>query len=295
MGVLRLIRATRTYRGSAALLAVGLAAAVTVGAAVASEPEMTSPSSATPEPYSEGDGVEEGAPVVYAGELSDDFSALTPEAADKTVVEGIDSELISAIETKQSEGGEAHSVAVSLSENNESVREVWTAGLAVGALAEKLRSVGDREVSDVIDSATATGPSAAGTELTMSLGVGAVALGQVFGSPSDAEISARVERTASEFRLKVAATELLHPVETALSVEFVVPDGSEVEWTIADLQASLLGETPMVEGLLVTLVSPDGDMLMQSGAAYRTGEGGLWFAPGQDVRFGAVHGGTPAD
>jgi len=54
-----------------------------------------------------------------------------------------------------------------------------------------------------------------------------------------------------------------------------------------------VGKSPVVEGLLIELDDSHGQPLLQSGVAYRTGEGGLWFAPGQDARFGAVHGGTP--
>lgn len=57
--------------------------------------------------------------------------------------------------------------------------------------------------------------------------------------------------------------------------------------------AALVGATPDVEGVLIQLDNPAGKPLLISGVAYRTGEGGLWFAPGQDERFGALHGGTP--
>jgi hypothetical protein len=55
----------------------------------------------------------------------------------------------------------------------------------------------------------------------------------------------------------------------------------------------LVGKSPDVEGILIELYDPDGQPLLQSGVAYRTGSGGLWFAPGQDERFGAIHGGMP--
>lgn len=41
---------------------------------------------------------------------------------------------------------------------------------------------------------------------------------------------------------------------------------------------------------LTQFTAEDGTPLLQASAAYRTGTGSLWFAPGQDTRFGALHG-----
>lgn len=48
------------------------------------------------------------------------------------------------------------------------------------------------------------------------------------------------------------------------------------------------------EGIYLEISDADtGAPLIQSAVSYRTGLGALWFAPEQDVRFGAVHGGGP--
>src|SRR5262249_6032366 len=123
---------------------------------------------------------------------------------------------------------------------------------------------------------------------------GAVALGQVFGSPSDAVLTSQVNTVAQQFGLKVASLTILHPLESALEVTFVVPDAATIDWTIGQLGDALVGHSPDVEGLLIELDNSAGQPLLRTGAAYRTGEGGLWFASGEGDRFGAVHGGTPA-
>jgi hypothetical protein len=149
--------------------------------------------------------------------------------------------------------------------------------------------------NDLVSSATAVGPGKGGDTVTTYLGVGAVRLGQVFGSPSDSELIAHVAEVAERHGLTVVDLQILHPLESALSVKFVVPDGARINWTIDELRTDLVGASPDVEGVLIELGDSQGQPLMQSGVAYRTGEGGLWFAPGQDVRFGAVHGGTPGN
>src|SRR6266568_3577748 len=60
--------------------------------------------------------------------------------------------------------------------------------------------------------------------------------------------------------------------------------------SLDQLRTALVGASPDVEGVLIELDNSAGQPLLLAGVAYRTGEGGLWFAPGQDVRFGAVHG-----
>jgi hypothetical protein len=75
-----------------------------------------------------------------------------------------------------------------------------------------------------------------------------------------------------------------------VSVTFVVPDGATIDWTIDELRDAVAGRPTEVEGVLIELDDPGGQPLLQSGASYRDGLGGLWFAPGQDDRFGAQHG-----
>ena len=179
-----------------------------------------------------------------------------------------------------------------MTRNDDGVPDVWLADLAVGAVAE--RSHSDPAVAnDVVSSATAVGPGKGGDTVTTTLGVGAVRLGQVFGSPSDSALIAYVADVAERHGLTIADLQILHPLESALSVKFVVPDGATIDWTIDGLRTEPVGESPDVEGVFIELDDSHGQPLLQSGVAYRTGEGGLWFAPGQDARFGAVHGGTP--
>jgi len=178
---------------------------------------------------------------------------------------------------------------VALAKNNDDVPDVWVADLAVGALGERMRT-NQAVISDEIASATAVGPGSSGAQVTSNLGLGAVSLGQVFDSPSDAVLTSQVNTVAQQFGLKVSSLSILHPLESALQVTFVVPDSATIDWTLDQLRTALVGASPDVEGVLIELDNSAGQPLLLAGVAYRTGEGGLWFAPGQDVRFGAVHG-----
>jgi hypothetical protein len=238
-----------------------------------------------------------GDPVTYAGGQSTPLASLSANAATSDATTQVMKDLsgepqLAGITTKSTPSG--LQVAVTLTRNDDRVPDVWLADLAVGAVAE--RSHSDQAVAnDVVSSATAVGPGKGGDTVTTYLGVGAVRLGQVFGSPSDSALAAHVAEVAERHGLTVADLQILHPLESALSVKFVVPDGATIDWTIDELRTDLVGESPDVEGVFIELDDSHSQPLVQSGVAYRTGEGGLWFAAGQDARFGAVHGGTPGN
>jgi hypothetical protein len=242
-----------------------------------------------------------GDPVTYAGGQSTPRPTLASGAAafDSAASEAATQVMKSLSGTPQLAGLTTNvtpsglEVAITLTHNDDRVPDVWVADLAVGAIGERLRT-DQAVVNDLISSATAVGPGKGGDPVTSYLGVGAVRLGQVFGSPSDSTLAAHVADVAKIHGLEVADLHILHPLESALSVTFVVPNGATIDWTIDELRTDLAGQPPDVEGVFIELDDPDGQALLQSGVAYRTGEGGLWFAAGQDERFGAVHGGTPA-
>ncbi|HUW78347.1 MAG TPA: hypothetical protein VMV52_06315 [Candidatus Nanopelagicaceae bacterium] len=114
--------------------------------------------------------------------------------------------------------------------------------------------------------------------------------GQQFNSPSDDVLRSRIHDAAVKFGLKVRKLIILHPQDSAIWVSFTVPDNTKALWTIDQLRAAVEGSPRTVEGSLIQLYSPAGELLLSSGVTYRTGLGGLSFAPGQDERFGAVHG-----
>ena len=267
-----------------ALAVVTLTAGVAVAAALAGCTAMSNNDHA-------------GDPVTYAGGQSTPLASLSANAATSDAAAQVMKDLsgepqLAGITTKSTPSG--LQVAVTLTRNDDRVPDVWLADLAVGAVAE--RSHSDQAVAnDVVSSATAVGPGKGGDTVTTYLGVGAVRLGQVFGSPSDSALIAHVAEVAERHGLTVADLQILHPLESALSVKFVVPDGATIDWTIDELRTDLVGKSPDVEGVFIELGDSHGQPLLQSGVAYRTGEGGLWFAPGQDARFGAVHGGTPGN
>jgi hypothetical protein len=238
-----------------------------------------------------------GDPVTYAGGQSTPLASLSANAVTSDAAAQVMKDLsgepqLAGVTTESTPSG--LQVVVTLTRNEDGVPDVWLADLAVGAIAE--RSHTDQAVAnDLVSSATAVGPGKGGEPVTTYLGVGAVRLGQVFGSPSDSALTAQVADVAKTHGLTVAELQILHPLESALSVKFVVPDGATIDWTIDQLRTDLVGGSPDVEGVFIELDDSHGQPLLQSGVAYRTGEGGLWFAPGQDARFGAVHGGTPGN
>ena len=238
-----------------------------------------------------------GDPVTYAGGLAtarapiaSDGTSMDGDAAAEQVRNGLSDSQIARLTIKSTPEG--LEVAVSLTHNDDRVRDVWLSDLALGAVAELMRS--DQSVAnDLISRATAVGPGEDGAPVTTYLGIGAVRLGQIFGSPSDSSIAATAAEVANRYGLEVVDLVILHPLESAMKVTLLVPDDALVDWTIDELRADLVGKSPNVEGILIELEDPDGQLLLQSGVAYRTGSGGLWFAAGQDERFGAVHAGTP--
>jgi hypothetical protein len=229
--------------------------------------------------------------VTYASGQAESRAPLTSIAAAAQVMQSLSGEprLVGITATSSPSGLE---VTITLTRNDDRVPDVWLSDLAVGAVGELVHS--DQAVAnDRISSAAAVGPGKGGFPVTTELGVGAVRLGQVFGSPSDSTLVAHVADVARSHGLIVAGLRILHPLESAVDVTFEMPDGATVDWTIDELRTGLVGKSPDMEGVLIELDDSHGQPLVLSGVAYRTGEGGLWFAPGQDARFGLTHGGTP--
>ncbi len=112
---------------------------------------------------------------------------------------------------------------------------------------------------------------------------------QQFNSPSDGVLRSYVRDAASKFGLTVRKLTIVHPLESAISVSFTVPDNATVSWTIDQLRAAVEGSPRSVEASLIELYSTSGELLLSTLCAYRTGLGGLSFAPGQDERFKAMH------
>jgi hypothetical protein len=279
-GLRKRIRSGAARELAGVILSAGLAAATTLAGCT---------------PMSRDDHT--GDAVTYAGGQPTPLASLTPDAASSGANGQVRMDLadvpqLAGLTSTPTPYG--LQVVVTLTRNDGRVPDVWLADLAVGAVAERSRS-NQAVANDVVASATAVGPGEGGQTVTTSLGVGAVRLGQVFGSPSDSALTAHVADVAKSHGLAVADLQILHPLETAVRVTFVVPDGAAVDWTIDQLRTALVGDPPDVEGLFIELDDSHGQPLLQSGVAYRTGEGGLWFAPGEDARFGAVHGGTPGN
>lgn len=165
----------------------------------------------------------------------------------------------------------------------------WWGELAQGAVADLMRSSAPTTQA-VIGGGEVDGLDNSGHQVSIALGSGFVAGGQEFSSPSDDVLRAHVYDVALKFGLKVRTLTIVHPLDSAISVSFTVPDNAAVSWTIEELGVALEGSPKTLEGSFIQLYSTSGECLLSSGVAYRSGQGDLSFAPGQDARFGAMHG-----
>ncbi len=271
----------RARRMMMAMVAAGVSAAAVASVSIARAADDTDPAT-------------DGDPITYTDQQRPSSAGGDAEEVAQRVRNGLgNGSLVTDIAADQGPNGLA--VKVSLKHNDDEVEEVWNADLALGAVAELARSEDARILFEAVSEASATGPSSDGKSTTTMLAVGAVQLGQSFASPDDEELTRRITEAASQYGLKVSELTILHPLDSAVRVVLTIPDETNPDWTIDELRAALVGKTPVVEGILIELNSPAGGSLLRSGVAYRTGSGGLSFARGQDDRFGAAHGGLPAE
>jgi hypothetical protein len=170
----------------------------------------------------------------------------------------------------------------------EDVERVWLGELVEGAVAE-LMHTNQSHLNQVLGGGQVLDGRTQGDPGATSLGMGSAPSGQHYDSPSDEALRERVIAVATKYDLNVSSVEILHPLDSALAITLTVPDG-DVPWTIDQLGDELDGGRNELEGLFIQLNSPDGQALLRTSTAARVQGGGVWFAPGQDERFGLVHG-----
>jgi len=196
----------------------------------------------------------------------------------------------SSITNNGNPGSTAPWVSVDVSDPNpDSLESHWLGSLAQGAVADLMRT-NSLTTQDVIGGGQVTGIDHSGNHVSSELGTGFVLGGQQFQSLSDTALKSHVSDVAAQFGLQVRSLFIIHPLDSAISVSFIVPDNITPSWTIDQLRDALDGTPKGLEGSFIQLYSSSGNLLLSSTVAYRTGLGGLSFAPGQDARFGAVHG-----
>jgi len=180
------------------------------------------------------------------------------------------------------------SVRVRLDSNaGDGVKEVWLGELVDAAVAELMRT--DQTTLGQVLGGEIVDRTPKGHVLATPLGSGYSRVGLRFHSPTDADLRERVDAVAKKYGLDATSVQVLHPLDSALAVTFSVPDGN-VSWNIDQLNDDLSGSPSDLEGLFVQLDSPSGQPLLRVGSAKRFKGGGVWFAPGQDERFGVAHG-----
>lgn len=171
----------------------------------------------------------------------------------------------------------------------------WESSLAQGAVTEMMHT-GPEAANAVIGGSFTHQHLPSGEVRDLGGGAGFVATGQVFESQTEPrdEITVRshVQQTLTNFDLTLARLRVLKPLGQAIAVTATIPPNADVTWTIDELRQALAGSPMIWDGIYLEIRDRDTDApLIRSGVSYRTGLGGLWFAPGQDSRFSAGHGG----
>lgn len=276
-------RARRLVLGGAIL---GLAAG-TVGAAVAGDwgPQFNPHASTAV-----------GEPNTFAPYVNSPGPGLPPDQAIAQVTDALNQFGVISASRIDPPDGTAGTPWLSVQVDSDLADDVlpdWLALLTEGAVAD-LMHTDEATTHDVIGGTELVDTDKSGQQLATPLGYGAVVAGQDFRSPSDAELADRVSQVAAQFGLGVSSVQVLHPLDSALEVTLTVPEG-DVNWTINQLQDSLQGDPRSIEGIYIELDSEAGDPLLRTSEAGRSGGGSLWFAPGQDERFGALHFGPAPD
>ena len=272
------------------MVAVGVVvgAASAAGIVAANDGDPTPP----PDPQAQSGDV----PANSAGSSLDDRGPGLPadEAIDK-VTAGVGKDV--TIKATVSGPLEVHVSTPSLEGPGE-VEATWTAGLALGALAD-LERTSQRSYGDVLGDTVIKADLPSGT-VDLEGGHGLVAAGQVFAAQrdhrADDEIIASLTDSAARLDLKVVSIDVRHPLGPAPRIVLQQNGATDKPgWTVDELRDALAGNPVEYEGMYVEVRSPEGEPLLAAGTSYRTGLGGLWFAPGQDEVFGAKHGGAKVD
>ncbi len=237
-----------------------------------------------------------GTPGAFATHLDRPIEGLSmQEAIDRVTGEGAGLTLVSkvSVSADATTGPPALEIHVQSSGDDHNTRARWEAALAQGAIAELARTDASQESNrDVIDVADVVLDTKSGP-VTLTGGSGSVRLGQIFGAESaamtDEDLIAHVDEALSGYQLRSLETTVVHPLGAALVVVVEVPDGAAVTWTLNELERSLVGKDPLVEGLFVELRDSHGSSLVRHGIAYRPSASTMSFAKGQDQRFGVIH------
>jgi hypothetical protein len=272
-------RIPRALRGA---IVVALAALGAVAAATAGNPD-------TPH----------GKPGRYANSVTATGQNLPPDHAAALALAGFATRQVTAASYEASTNGRGELRVTESTDrapvDGDVVVLTWNAAMIQGATAERMRS-DETTLADVLGDARIMLDLPDGKQMHLDPAtMGSIAAGQRFGAvgdqPGDKQLTADAQAVLARFGLTASCIEIRHPLGAALVVQASIADDASIDWTIDGLRSALEGPDHNYEGLLISLTSPDGAPRLVAAAAYRTGLGGLWFADGQDARFGAVHGG----
>ncbi len=282
---------TTSGRGTWRLIGVGVVTGGLVAIALSASGSNSAPPS-PPFPAS-------GDPMNYGGTVDVRGEGLSPNEAISSVLAAKGMEAVTDAEVVPAPADAKTNVPwLNVGVNTESlegpntVKTTWLAEIAQGAIAE-LMHTDEVSTNEVIGGSTIQAATARG-EVPLDGGTGYVATGETFSSTdSDSDIIQNVTKVLQDFQLQPMDVEVLHPLGVAISVRARIGDKTDPKWTIDELRDALTDTPRAYEGIYLEVDSADGDPLLASGVPYRTGVGGLWFAPGQDERFGAVYAHAP--
>lgn len=246
-------------------------------------------------------GTTDGDPMQWSATVAPSGPGLGSQQAIDQVLETLGSDLVTGIEPdavpapgNSNIPGLVVQVRGDGHEPTAEMELMWLAAISGGAVADLMRT-DEVTTNQLVDRLTATEQLPSGRTKGLGGGMGAVAAGQVFeaqiAQPDDDEIIDHVNETLEGFGLSPTSVTVLHPLGPAIEVVAALPEDATVDWTLDELREAISGDPRAYEGLLIEIDSSTGSPLIIGTVAYRTTEGGLWFADGQDEVFGAVHGG----
>jgi hypothetical protein len=238
-------------------------------------------------------------PTAYTRKTTDIPQSDDPQAAVEATLAGLDTSAFANIHIGTPPSREdwpglwLYATVQDDSAGDGSLHSIWEADVAQGIIADRL-AAGSSNLADVVSGSSIEVRADDGSSSPVTGGAGDIQTGQLFDASglSDDEIENAIRVTLQQYGLTATSINVLHPLGPAVSVIATVPDAKDLsDFTI--MQMALVGKPVQYEGLYIEVDLPDGSPVVRSTAAYRSGAGRLWIAPGYEDVVGVGHGGPP--
>jgi hypothetical protein len=279
----------RMTRGVVVAIAAGAVAGVLAVAVAGESFEPPSPTQAD-------------APTTYTRTAGETGLGLGPEDALKRVLVNLGSSSIEDVSFEQSPSAALNDDkpwmtfvvnGPSSDVDGGDIPPAWQADIVQGAVTELMRT-DEKSANEVVAGSDIQVLLPSGERIDSGGGAGFVGLGQVFVSQTstetDGSIKQRVAEVLAKFGLEPLAIDVYRPLGAAVSIRARVATDGPVDWTLDQVRDAVSSDPKEFEGIYLELVGAEDEPLLRASVAYRTGAGRLWFAEGEDRRFGALHG-----